>query len=187
MNVISQRSEDRTIVNRVVMWEETMFLVFNTLIWYNMNYYYKILYCPWREICLGFTSCSHVAVSIVVIIKKTTTTYKLSSIYCNKSQAQIIGYNRLIKKDEDIAQPLQPQATLFKSLIEVGTNEFLTWLSLYWGTLCCLPKGKSSNLAWRIWDGSDNILCARLRTEKKNYFQMGHEILSNGDPLQISS
>lgn len=32
MNVISQRSEDRTAVNSVVMWEETMFLVFNTLI-----------------------------------------------------------------------------------------------------------------------------------------------------------
>lgn len=40
--------------------------------------------------------------------------------------------NSLHNKKKNIAQSLQPQAAVFKNLIEVGTNEFLTRLSLQW-------------------------------------------------------
>ncbi|MGL5591365.1 MAG: hypothetical protein ACRDCF_01360, partial [Mycoplasmoidaceae bacterium] len=55
---------------------------------------------------------------------------------------------------EAIAQPLQPQATLFKVLIEVGSNYAYSLeiylVNLHWGTLYLLPEDKSSYLAWRI-------------------------------------
>lgn len=46
-----------------------------------------------------------------------------------------------IEHNETIAQPLQPQAASFKSLIEVGTNQFLKRLSLQLRTLFHLPLG----------------------------------------------
>lgn len=97
------------------------FLVFTSLLWYNMNSYYKILYCSHREIFPGLESRTRIAVSIVVIMKQIT--HKQKSKNCNKSQPQIIGHilhithiaQPVIKKQHGIiAQLLQPRATLFK-------------------------------------------------------------------------
>lgn len=56
-----------------------------------------------------------------------------SKLQWNKTEpaVSVTTTNPLHKKN--IAQSLQPQAALFKSWIDVGTNEFLTRLSLQWG------------------------------------------------------
>lgn len=50
--------------------------------------------------------------------------------------------------------------TLFNNWINVGTNDFLNFLSIQAGILDCLPDG--STLYW-VW--SDSTLQARLRTD----------------------
>uniref|UniRef100_A0A0E9SFI6 Uncharacterized protein n=1 Tax=Anguilla anguilla TaxID=7936 RepID=A0A0E9SFI6_ANGAN len=58
-----------------------------------------------------------------------------------------------------IAQPLQPQATLFKILIEVGTNEFLKTVECYIGVLY--------------------IVCQRVRADIRcGEYEMGQTIFS---------
>ncbi len=39
----------------------------------------------------------------------------------------------IIKTPQKLLHNLQPQAALFKNSVEVGTSEFLKWLSLQWG------------------------------------------------------
>lgn len=97
-----------------------------------------LLYCPQRDICLKFKCFTHNTWHICFIIQLTYTYNKkttyikwyvarlkhiTATIYCssftNKSNLHTTLYALY---HEAIAQPLQPQATLFKISIEVGSN-----------------------------------------------------------------
>lgn len=93
----------------------------------------------------------HLFAFIVVITKKIcccTSTAKLFIQYCtylrNPRWEQEAYYTTALIIPWSCCTTRQPQATLFKILIGVGTNEFLKRLGLHWGTLYRLPEGKTS-------------------------------------------